>query len=91
MILGGRYTFNQYDEGIVMPQYSGTTQAWITIKGEETNKTMLTGGNDLLVAIDISGKSYIRIENLEITSDNNAPFRNSIQALAHITLRMIKI
>ncbi len=84
------YTFNQYDEDIVMPQYSGTTQAWITIKGEETNKTMLTGGNDLLVAIDISGKSYIRIENLEITSDNNAPFRNSIQALAHITLRMIK-
>ncbi|MGB9789265.1 MAG: hypothetical protein ACPLTP_01375 [Thermotoga caldifontis] len=81
VILPGRYILSRYDEDIIVPQNSGTPQAWITIKGEENDKPVLVGRNDLLVAIDISGKSYIRIENLEITSDNNAPFRNGIQVL----------
>lgn len=81
VILAGRYILSRHDEDIIAPQNSGTPQAWITIKGEENNRPVLAGRNDLLVAIDISGRSYIRIENLEITSDNNAPFRNGIQAL----------
>ncbi len=90
VILAGRYILSRHDEDIIAPQNSGTPQAWITIKGEENNRPVLAGRNDLLVAIDISGRSYIRIENLEITSDNNAPFRNGIQALGN-SIRNVEI
>jgi hypothetical protein len=81
IILGGRYILSQYDDDIIIPQHSGNPNAWITIKGEEGNRPVLAGRDNLLTAIDISGKSYIRLENLEITSDNGAQFRDGIEAL----------
>jgi len=81
IILGGRYILSQYDDDIIVPQYSGNPNAWITIKGEEGDRPVLAGRDNLLTAIDLSGKSYIRIENLEITSDNGAQFRDGIEAL----------
>jgi hypothetical protein len=80
IILGGRYILSQYDDDIIIPQYSGNPNAWITIKGEEGNRPVLAGRDNLLTAIDISGKSYVRIENLEITSDNRSQFRDGIEA-----------
>ncbi len=81
IILGGKYILSQYDDDIIIPQNSGTSEKWITIKGEEGNRPILAGRDNLLTAIDLSGKSYIKIENLEITSDNGEPFRDGIEAL----------
>lgn len=71
VILGGRYVLSQYDEDIVMPA-SGTEGAWITIRGEEGNRPVLAGRDNLFAAVDLSGKSYVRLENLEITHDDQA-------------------
>jgi hypothetical protein len=79
IILGGRYSLSAYDEDIIMPG-SGTPNAWITIRGESGNRPVLAGSDNLAAAIDISGKSYIRIENLEITSEHGEWFREGINA-----------
>ncbi len=99
VILGGRYTLSRYPDDIVTPP-SGTPQQWITIKGEEGNRPMLVGRDNLSTAIDLSGRSYVRIENLEITSDDSVSgssrfFREGIQILgspaSHIVLEDIYI
>lgn len=88
--MGGRYFLGVYDQDILKPS-SGSREAWVTIKGEEGGRPVLAGGNDLFAAIDISGASYVRIENLEITSDKGAPFRTGITGtgapVSHVVLR----
>jgi len=95
IILGGRYVLRQYDDDIITPP-SGSAGAWITIKGEEGNRPLLAGRDNLLTAIDLSGANYVRVENLEITHDAQAGgtgvyFRDGIQILgqpaSHIVLR----
>jgi hypothetical protein len=81
VILGGRYVLSEYDSDIIVPQTSGTAEAWITIRGEAGNRPILAGASNLIAAIDITGVSYVRIENLEITSDGGAPFRDGIDAI----------
>lgn len=80
VILGGRYVLSQYYDDMITPP-SGTPDAWIVIKGEEGNTPVLAGRNNLLAAIDLSNVSYVKIENLEITSDNGALFREGVNAL----------
>jgi hypothetical protein len=79
VILGGRYSLSAYWDDMITPP-SGSEGAWITIKGEAGNRPVLAGKDDLFSAIDISKYSYIRIENLEITSDNGAKFREGVEA-----------
>jgi hypothetical protein len=56
---------------------------------------ILAGREDLSCALDLSGVSYLRLENLEIESDGGAWFREGIQAydgpLNHIVLRDLYI
>ncbi|MEM0268529.1 MAG: right-handed parallel beta-helix repeat-containing protein [Candidatus Korarchaeum sp.] len=80
MIMGGRYVLERYDDDILTPP-SGRPDAWTVVMGEEGNRPVLAGRGNLVTAIDLSGRSYIRIENLEITSDNGAQFRDGIEAL----------
>lgn len=85
VILGGRYVLSRYDEDIIRPP-SGTSTAWITIRGEPANRPILVGRNNLIHAINLSGSNYVKIENLEITSDSNASgssrwFRNGIEII----------
>jgi hypothetical protein len=77
VIGGGTYSLEVFDDDMIIPP-SGTADAWITIKGEAGSRPVLAGGDDLYSAVDISGKSYLRFENLEITSDDGAPFRGGI-------------
>jgi hypothetical protein len=77
VIMGGRYALKTYDDDIIMPS-RGTPDAWITIIGEDGNRPLLAGSDDLLAAMDISGCEYLRIGNLEITSDNGAEFREGL-------------
>ena len=72
IIMGGKYIIAVDDIDIVMPK-SGTAGAWITIKGEAGNRPVLAGRDNIISAVDIAGRSYIRIENLEITHDNSVP------------------
>ena len=95
IIHGGRYTLNVYDEDIITPPNSGTADAWVTIRGEEGNTPVLAGRDNLFSAIVLEGVSYIRIENLEITSDNGALFREGINAtgneISNVVFRQLHI
>jgi hypothetical protein len=92
IILGGRYQLREYDADILMP-VSGSENNWITIKGEADNRPVLAGSNNLIQAIALA--SYLRVENLEITSDNGGWFRTGLGqsgvALAHIILKDLYI
>jgi len=99
MIMGGHYVLRQFDEDILIPP-SGTPKAWITIKGEEGNRPILVGQENLSAAIDLSGVNYVQIENLEITHNQKANgegiyFRDGIQILqkpaAHLMLKDLYI
>jgi len=92
IILGGRYVLSEYWEDMITPP-SGREDAWITIRGEEGNRPVLVGRDNLLAAIELSDVSYVRIENLEITSDNGAQFREGVHAssLSHIVLKDLYI
>ncbi len=99
VILEGTYTLSKYDDDIIKPQ-SGTKSKWITIRGEKGKRVVLAGRNNLMTAIDLGGKEYIKVENLEITHDATASgssiyFRDGIEILGneakHIILRELKI
>lgn len=75
IISAGNYILSEYDEDIIKPQ-PGTGNAYITIKGEEGNRPVLMGKDNLSNAITLS--SYSIIENLEITSRSGARFRDGI-------------
>jgi len=99
IILGGRYVLREYDADIITPP-SGTPSAWITIKGEEGNRPVLAGRDNLITAINLSGVQYVRIENLEITHDDTAAgealwFQDGLEILgapaAHIVLKDLYI
>jgi hypothetical protein len=99
VILGGRYVLSRYDEDIITPP-SGKPGAWTIIKGEEGKRSVLTGRDNLVTAIDLSGKSYVRIENLEITHDARAEgekrhFQDGVEMLegpgSHIVLKDLYI
>lgn len=99
MILGGRYVLSDYDADILTPP-SGRADAWITIRGEENERPILAGRGNLLTAINLSGVQYVRIQNLEITHDDQAQgqvawFREGIEILgapaAHLLLEGLYI
>ena len=79
VILGGRYSLSEFWDDMITPP-TGTAGGWITIKGEAENRPVLAGKGDLFSAVDISKTSYVRIENLEITSDGGAKFRGGVEA-----------
>lgn len=99
IILGGRYTLSEYDADILTPP-SGTASAWITIQGEEGRRPVLAGRDNLATAINLSGVQYVRLQNLEITHDDQATgealwFREGVEILgapsAHIVLQDLYI
>ncbi len=99
VILGGRYILREYDADILTPP-SGQASAWITITGEEGNRPILAGRDNLATAINLSGVQYVRIANLEITHDDTASgeaawFREGVEILgapaAHIILQDLYI
>ena len=95
IILGGTYVLSEYYEDMITLENSGANDAWITIKGEEGNTPVLAGKDNLYSAVSFSDVSYIRIENLEITSDNGAWFRDGVNAddsiISHIILSRLSI
>lgn len=71
IIRAGRYVLNTFDADIITPP-TGTSSQWITIKGESGALPVLAGGDNLISAVDLAGVSYLRLENLEITHDDQA-------------------
>ena len=72
VIRAGRYVQSVFDADIIAPP-SGQPGAWITIRGEGSPIPVLAGRDNLYASMTIGGCSYLRIENLEITHDTNAP------------------
>ncbi|MFN3413261.1 MAG: right-handed parallel beta-helix repeat-containing protein [Thermoanaerobaculum sp.] len=99
VVLQGRYVLSQFDEDIITPP-SGAPGAWITIKGEDGRRPVLVGRSNLLTAMNLNGVQYVRVENLEITHDDQVSggelyFRDGLQILyapsAHIVLKDLYI
>ena len=85
VIRGGRYVQSAFDADILAPA-SGRADAWITIRGEAGNRPVLAGRSNLYASVVLGGRSYLRLENLEIASDTNAAgaaryFREGINVL----------
>ena len=99
-LLPGRYPMRRFGSDILRPP-SGTPEIWTTIKGSAgKSRAVLSGGDNLATAIDIAGTAYVRIENLEIASDNSVAgtkrwFRDGISATgdtaSNIVLRDLHI
>jgi len=88
IIRSGQYILRDFEEDMITP-LSGTADAWITIKGEDGGRSVLIGTDNLYAAMEISGVNFLRIENLEITSDRRNPFRDGINSLypaSHIVM-----
>jgi len=94
VILGGTYVLADLEGDTIVPP-SGTAAAWTTIRGEEGDRPVLAGRDNLLTAIALGGAEYVRIENLEITHDGSASgegcwFRDGVEILGaparHIVL-----
>jgi hypothetical protein len=99
IILGGRYVLSEWDADIITPP-SGSADAWTVVKGEEGQRPILAGRDDLYSAVILEGRSYVRIENLEITHDAQASgpagyFRGGIagsgEPVSHIVLKDLYI
>ncbi|MBN1270966.1 MAG: carboxypeptidase-like regulatory domain-containing protein [Candidatus Aminicenantes bacterium] len=76
IIKGGTYILDNYEDRLTPS--SGTENAWITIKGEKGEKPRLEGSGNLFASVDISGSSYIRIENIEICAAAGEILRDGI-------------
>lgn len=79
MILGGTYSLSEFWVDMITPP-SGMQDHPTMIQGEFGNRPVLRGRNNLFSAIELSDKSNICIDNLEITSDGGAPFREGVSA-----------
>lgn len=94
VILGGRYSLSVFEDDMITPP-SGAEGAWTTVTGEAGARPVLAGSDDLYSAVDISGKSFVRLENLEITSDGGAKFRGGVAGsgdpVSHIVLKDLYI
>jgi len=99
IIRGGRYVLSKYFDDQVTPP-SGNATAWTTVRGETGNRPILVGRDNLLSAVEIDyngylkNNAYLSIENLEITSDNGAQFRDGVWGgpnLNHVVLKDLYI
>jgi len=99
VILGGKYILKRYDDDIITPP-SGNENAWVVIKGEDGHRPVLAGSKNLLTALNLSGVSYVKIENIEITHDSSASgnslfFRDGVEILgspaSHLVLKDLYI
>ncbi|MFA5033376.1 MAG: right-handed parallel beta-helix repeat-containing protein [bacterium] len=91
IIRGGQYTLSTYWDDMITPP-SGTINNWTVIKGD--SGVILQGRNNLSSAIEITDKSYIVIENLEITNLGGQNFREGVNCyglIAHCVLRNLYI
>ncbi|MBU4198576.1 MAG: right-handed parallel beta-helix repeat-containing protein [Verrucomicrobia bacterium] len=77
IIMGGIYNISQYDADDIVPP-SGAPGAWVTVRGETGNRPVLRGSDGLRAAVDIGGKSYVAIENLEFTSLIDSPYSGGL-------------
>jgi hypothetical protein len=86
ILLPGRYPLSSYLSDVIRPP-SGKPGSWTTIRGSSgERRAELIGEKDLAMAIDLAGTEFVRIENLEITSDLEATgerrwFREGISAI----------
>jgi len=94
VILGGRYVLRTFWDDMVTPP-SGSAGSPTRIVGEAGDRPVLAGRDNLFSAVDVSGTSYVTLENLEITSDGGALFRTGVQAAGdpvdHLVLRDLSI
>ncbi len=94
VLMEGVYVLSEYDSDILSPP-SGREDSWTVIKGEDGKRVVLAGSKNLLTAIDLSGREYVRVENLEITALEGEEFRDGIEILnspaSHIELSNLYI
>jgi len=88
IILGGEYKVDNQTANQLKPP-SGSSSSWITIKGEAGNRPILKGRDNCTAVIDLSGKSYVQIENLEITNDEGSIVQCGIKVVGGVVQNLI--
>ncbi len=103
IIRAGEYIMREFFTDMITLESSGEKDKWITIRGESlTNRPIIKGAGSLFAAIDISGRSYVKIENLEITSLIDNPYSGGLRegidaggsgggSVSHIEIRNVLI
>jgi hypothetical protein len=90
VLLRGRYVLSRFWDDMITPP-SGSAAAPTRIVGEAGHRPVLAGRENLYAAVDVSGASYVTLENLEIASDAGALFRGGVEAAGepadHLVLR----
>ncbi len=81
-------------KGFLVTPSSGTAQAWITVRGEEGNRPLLAGRDNLLSAVNLAGARYVRVEKSEITHDDAAHgeaawFREGVEILGALAAQIL--
>ncbi|NPV37974.1 MAG: right-handed parallel beta-helix repeat-containing protein [Brevinematales bacterium] len=88
IIKKGKYILGDYEKDRIRVP-SGKPDAWVIVKGEKG--TVLAGKENLATIFDLSGTSYVRIEDIEITSVSGQLCRDGIEILEkpahHIVLQ----
>ncbi|MBI2299443.1 MAG: hypothetical protein HYU66_10965 [Armatimonadetes bacterium] len=80
VILPGTYRMAAFDDDIITPRVDGRTDAWITIRGSDpANRPVLTGRGSLLAAVLLGGRHYVRVEDLEMTSELDQPYTGGLR------------
>lgn len=78
LVIGaGTYILSAYQDDMVTPP-SGTSGRPTTIRGETGSRPVLAGRDNLYAAADLGGCRFVRLENLEITSDGGSWFRAGV-------------
>jgi len=83
IVLGGRYLIGKQEGDQIKPP-SGNPSSWITIKGESENRPILAGGENCPAIIDLSGKSNIQIDNLEMTNQDGSTVQSAIRVVGGV-------
>lgn len=78
VLLPGRYRLERYDEDVLVPP-SGTAAAWTEVRAEPG--AVLAGAGNLLTAVALGGRSYVRLVGLEITAAAGEALRDGIEVL----------
>lgn len=103
IIRAGTYLMSEYYDDMITTEVSGTADAWITIRGEDGARPAIKGRNNLLAAVELTGRSYVRIENLDFSSLIDSPYSGGMRegvdvggsggdnSVSHIVLKDISV
>jgi hypothetical protein len=76
----GTYIITNYYDDIIWMTQSGTSDAWITVRGAPGSRPVIMGTSNISHAVNIADRNYLLIENLELCSLRDTPYSGGMRA-----------